>query len=675
MRRHLPFLFMLLCGVPMSKAQSSETLRLMPVPAELRLGSGRMPLDSSFTVRLAGSSTDRLQAGSLRLMRRLADRTGVFFTRESVSASGESVAAGLVVTAGREGRVALGEDESYSLKVTPDGAELTAGTDIGALRGMETLLQLLDADSSGYGFPCVTIADRPRFPWRGLLIDASRHFMPEAVILRNLDGMAAVKLNVLHWHLTDDQGFRVESRSCPRLHEMGSDGLYYTQDQIRRVVAYAADRGIRVVPEFDMPGHATSWFVGVPELTNRPGPFAIERRWGVWSSAMDPTRKSTYRFLKRFFREMTGLFPDAYLHIGGDEVEGRQWTEDPDVRRYMAKHGLADAPALQTDFNLKIQKILASLDRKMVGWDEILTPGLASGAVIQSWRGRDALVEAARRGMGAILSNGFYIDLVQPASFHYRNDPLTPEMGLSEAEADRVLGGEATMWAELVTPETVDSRIWPRTAAIAERLWSPASVANPDDMMRRLSAVSRRLEESGLTHLKNRGALLRNLADGTDTGPLETLVSAVEPVKNYRRHSMRPFTTFSPLTRIADAAVPDAAGAFAFNRSVDRWLSGTESDSAAEGIRRDLIRWKDNHAALLPVIRRSPILAEIETLSGDLSAASDIGLQALAFRESGRTPDEEWTRSARTILERAAEPRAEVELAVLEGIRKLAFPR
>jgi hexosaminidase len=647
----------------------------MPVPAEIRMKPGRFSLDTSFTVTLEGAATDRLSGASRRLVRRLADRTGLFLSVEIVSASRSVHRPGLVVSAEREGRIVLGEDEGYSLDVSEAGIRLSAATDIGCLRGMETILQILDADptGSGYGFPCLTIRDKPRFPWRGLLMDVSRHFMPVDVILRNLDGMAAVKLNVLHWHLTDDQGFRVESRTCPKLHGLGSDGLFYSQEEIRRIVAYAADRGIRVVPEFDMPGHATSWLVGYPELANRPGPFRIERRWGIWSAAMDPTRKSTYRFLERFLSEMAGLFPDEYLHIGGDEVEGKPWMEDAAIRAYMKKHGLADAAALQAHFTLRVQKILASRGRKMIGWDEILTPGLASGAVIQSWRGREALVEAARRGMGAILSNGYYIDLVLPASVHYLNDPLTPDMNLSETEAANVLGGEATMWAELVTPETVDSRIWPRTAAIAERLWSPAGVRDTDDLYRRLPIVSRRLEESGLTHLRNRGVLLRRLADGPDTMPLEVLLSAVEPVKGYKRHSMRPFTTSSPLTRIADAAVPDAEAGRRFNGLVEAWFSAGKPDSAAAGLRRELIRWRENHAAMAVLIRRSPVLAEIESLSADLSEAAEIGLQALDFRVSGISPEPGWMDRNRVRLEKMAEPRAEVELTILNGIQKLVF--
>jgi hexosaminidase len=198
----------------------------------------------------------------------------------------------------------------------------------------------------------VSIQDRPRFRWRGLLIDSARHFQPLDVIRRNLDAMAAVKLNVLHWHLSDNQGFRIESKRYPKLHGLGSDGHYYTQDEVRGVIAYAQARGIRVVPEFDMPGHGTSWLVGHPELGSAPGPYAIERKPGVMDPTLDPTREEVYRFLDRFLGEMAALFPDAYLHIGGDENEGKHWAANPRIQAFMQRaHGLQDKHALQAYFN------------------------------------------------------------------------------------------------------------------------------------------------------------------------------------------------------------------------------------------------------------------------------------------------------------------------------------
>jgi hexosaminidase len=211
----------------------------------------------------------------------------------------------------------LGEDESYTLEVTSSGAQLNAPTTLGVMRGLQTFLQLVEITPQGFAVPAVVIQDKPRFAWRGLMIDVGRHFMPMEVIKRNLDGMAAVKMNVFHWHLSDNQGFRVESKRFPKLQEMGSDGLYYTQEQVRDVISYAHDRGIRVIPEFDMPGHSTAWFVGYPDLASAPGPYTIERKWGVFDPAMDPTRESTYKFLDAYWRDGEGVSGPVFSHRWG----------------------------------------------------------------------------------------------------------------------------------------------------------------------------------------------------------------------------------------------------------------------------------------------------------------------------------------------------------------------
>ena len=348
----------------------------------------------------------------------------------------------------------------------------------------------------GFFVPGVEIQDKPRFKWRGLLIDVGRHFEPVEVIKRQLDGMAAVKLNVLHFHLSEDQGFRVESLKYPKLHELGSDGDYYTQAQLRDIVEYARQRGIRVVPEFDMPGHVTSWVVGYPELASAPGPYTIARGFGVFDPAFDPTRESTYKFIDGFIGEMVKIFPDPYWHIGGDENNGKQWAANPKIQAFMKEKQIKDAHGLQTYFNQRLLAILKKHGKRMMGWDEIFQPGLPKEAVIHSWRGQKALFDAAKAGYDGVLSAGYYIDLLETAARHYAVDPLPANSGLTDAEAAHVLGGEATMWGEWVGPETIDSRMWPRAAAIAERFWSPREVNDVDDMYRRLEKISVELEES-----------------------------------------------------------------------------------------------------------------------------------------------------------------------------------
>jgi hexosaminidase len=675
MKAHRIVILLLLSSfIPKAAAQTPTPAarhNLMPVPASVRFNAGRLAVDKTFTVAANGHVDERLRAGVERALRRLEGRTVLELAR---GLSADTTGAKLLIEARGPGKSvpAVDEDESYTLEVNERQAVLRAATVVGVLRGLETFLQLLEGDREGFYVPAVTIEDRPRFRWRGLLIDIGRHFEPMDVLKRNLDAMAAVKLNVFHWHLTEDQGFRIESKKFPKLHQLGSDGLFYTQDEAREVIAYAAARGIRVVPEFDMPGHATSWVVGHPELASAPGPFTIERNPGIFEPTLDPTREEVYKLLDGFLGEMAALFPDAYMHIGGDENTGKQWDNNPKIQAFMKEKGLKNNHALQTYFNQRLLKILQKHGKRMMGWDEIFQPDLPKDVVIHSWRGTKALAEAARLGYDGVLSNGYYIDLVFPASAHYLNDPLPEGSGLSEAEAAHVLGGEATMWGEWATPETIDSRIWPRAAAVAERLWSPREVRDVDDMYRRLRVVSVRLEELGLTHERNQAMLLRRLAGGLDTRALETLASVVEPVKEYRRYQQRPQTMLSPLTGLVDAARPDAAGARDFSRRVDLLLSDAPRFALhVSTLRETLVAWRDAGPALEVLIDRSPALAETRPLARDLSSAGTIGLEALTYLAGGVVPPAEWRDSRLAALAEVEKPKAALEFPFVTALREL----
>jgi hexosaminidase len=643
----------------------------MPVPAELAFHDGSLPIDSSFTVALSGSSDPRLDRAAARLIERLSKQTGIRFLA-GVGGIPADAALEIHVEGSAGAILQVVEDESYELVVTRDKARLTAATPYGALRGIETFLQLVETDGGEAVVRSATIRDAPRFPWRGLLIDVSRHWMPVEVIKRNLDAMAAVKLNVLHWHLSEDQGFRVESKRFPRLHELGSDGLYYTQDQVRDVVAYAADRGIRVVPEFDMPAHTTSWFVGHPELASAPGPYQIERHFGVFHPTMDPTKEEVYQLLDGFIGEIAPLFPDPFWHIGGDEVTGRQWDRSRRIQDFMRRNDLADNHELQAYFNRRLYDILAKHGKRMVGWEEIRAPGFPQDIVVQSWRGEESLAEAVSLGYDVILSRGYYLDLIQPAGLHYSVDPLgTAAASLSPEQRARVLGGEACMWAEFVTAENVDSRIWPRGAAIAERFWSPETVTDVADMYRRLEAVSVWLETVGVTHRSSYPIMLQRLTGDAPIEPLKVLADVVEPIKEYRRHQNRDYTSATPLTRLVDAARPESDAARHFNRAVEQFLTDSTRVARRDEIRRWLATWRDHRDQLLPIIEQSPDLAETEPISRMLAELGTIGLKALAEIE-GTLGAAAGDRTERLeALERASQAVAEVELMVVEGVRRL----
>lgn len=644
---------------------------LMPVPAEVRFQPRRLKIDAGFAVAVDGFSDARLQAAIFRATRRLEGRTGFEISR---AAANDKQNVALLIQCKEAGSAipSVKEDESYALEVTDKQAVLKAKTVVGIIRGLETFLQLLEGDRAGYFIPAVSIQDKPRFPWRGLLIDVGRHYEPMEVLKRNLDGMAAVKLNVLHWHLTEDQGFRIESKRYPRLHQMGSDGLYYTQEQVREIVAYARERGIRVMPEFDMPGHATSWLVGHPELGSAPGPYQIERRAGIFEPAFDPTRDELYKFLEGFFTEIAALFPDDYIHIGGDENEGKQWSKNPQIQAFMQKKGIKDNHALQAYFNQRISKIIQKLGKKMIGWDEILHPDLPQTTAIHSWRGVKSLADAARKGYDGILSSGYYIDLSQPTWKHYQADPIPADSTLTEAEKAHILGGEATMWSEWVNSDSIDSRIWPRTAAIAERLWSPREVSDVDDMYRRLSIISLQLEELGLTHEKNVEMMLRRLAASKEIAPLKTLVSIIEPVKDYRRNRERKATLLTPLTRLVDAARPDSESGRRFTTLVDGLLADAPMfQRRQETIKAMLTEWRDVRPALEVMIDRSPILREAEQLPRDLAEIGAAGLEALAYLNADTAPPDGWREARLAMLEQAAKPKAEVEFVIISAVRKL----
>jgi hexosaminidase len=666
-------LFMLIpATLPVAYGQSvQQKHNLMPVPESIQFRAGRLKVDPSFRAAATGYTDARLEAAIHRTSRRLEGRTGFEFSRSTDPGTRT-----LAIECKGPGKAvpSFEEDESYSLEVSDNQAALKAATVIGAMRGLETFLQLLEGDREGYFIRAVSIQDKPRFRWRGLLIDVGRHFEPVDVMKRNLDGMAAVKLNVLHWHLTEDQGFRVESKRYPKLHQMGSDGLFYTQDQIRDVIAYARERGIRVMPEFDMPGHSTSWLVGHPELGSAPGPYKIERKNGIFDPALDPTREETYKFLEGFLGEMAALFPDDYIHIGGDENEGHHWSKNEEIKAFMRAKSIKDNHALQAYFNQRVSKILSRLGKKMIGWEEILHPDLPKDTVVHSWRGPASLAEAARKGYNGILSAGFYIDLMFPTWQHYRVDPVPSDSALTKEELARILGGEATMWGEWVNSETIDSRIWPRTAAIAERLWSPPGVTNTDDMYRRLDTLSLQLEELGLTHIRNVDVLLRRLARTKEIGPLRTLVSVVEPVKEYRRTQARPATMLTPLTRLIDAARPDSEEGRRFAMLVDGLLSdGPQLAKNRDRIDAVLREWRDVRPSLDVMIDKSPILREAEHLPHVLAEIGTAGLEALSYIGADATPPDGWRVAKMTMLDEAAKPKAEVEFAIIAPVRKLVI--
>jgi hexosaminidase len=371
---------------------------------------------------------------------------------------------------------------------------------------------------------------------------------------------------------------------------------------------------------------------------------------------------------------MANLFSDQYFHIGGDEVNGKEWDANSSIQTFMRAHGLTTNQDLQAYFNTRVQKIVSKHGKIMVGWDEILRPDLPKDMVVQSWRGQDSLAAAARQGYRGILSYGYYLDLMWPASRHYAVDPMGDgTANLTPEEKQRILGGEACMWSEYVSPENIDSRIWPRAAAIAERLWSPQDATDVSSMYERLENVSRWLDWLGLTHNSSYRTMLRRIAGSNDIPALRTFIDVVEPVKDYTREEIATVeaTSLSPLNRVIDAALPESDTARHFADLVDALAAGRADSTAKQEVRTLLIRWRDNQATLQALGTQSFLLQEIVPLSQDLSTVAATGLQALDYLDHGERAPDAWAIQQFALLEQAQKPRAQLLLMIVPSVQKL----
>ncbi|MFB9076402.1 beta-N-acetylhexosaminidase [Flavobacterium procerum] len=687
----MKYLFvLLLAGVTVGAQVKKEQLNLMPWPQSVVLNDGNFTLTKNFKVNITGNPNSRIFGGVTRFLRRLDNRTGIFFEQGFIAKLNEVPNAELQINCTKAGKIGLYEDESYHLDIKSNKITINASSDLGALHGLETLLQILQNNSTSFYFPVSQISDFPRFTWRGLMIDASRHFQPVDVIKRNLDGLAAMKMNVFHWHLVDDQGWRIEMKKHKKLIELASDGLYYTQEEIKNIVKYAEERGILIVPEIDVPGHGSAILTAYPEIGSKVitltggtseknskgtaiASYGIERNAGIFTPTLDPSNPKTYLLLSEIFDEVCPLFPGAYFHIGGDENEGKDWDGNPKIQEFKKKHNLKTNHELQTYFTMQLVPMLKKHGKQLMGWEEILTKDLSKEAIIHSWRGPNegvvagkSLVDAVKKGYKTVLSNGFYIDLMYPIASHYLNDPMPKGANLSTEEKAMILGGEATMWTELVTPLTIDSRLWPRTAAIAERLWSAEEVTDIASMRRRLETVSFRLEELGLTHIRNKAVILRNISNNQDIKVLEEFSNVCEPLKGYTRNKDgTEYQMYSPLTLFADACTPDAKDALAFDVVVTQYLANKSAANKAK-VTSFFNKWITVYKDLTALGANAPLVEPILPLSKKLNDASQELLLVLDNKSTLKSED------LKKLIEQCnTKDHADVELSVYESLKKL----
>ncbi|MFC4701952.1 family 20 glycosylhydrolase [Glaciecola siphonariae] len=827
---------------------------LMPCPFEVRLQPGEHKITLPISIYVNGMSEprkedalnhfdDALQGINLPALKRVDDEAVAHIVLKVVENGTNAPSLAIPehlketeYTAPEVNRFVhpyLGMDESYSLNLSAMNAQasdtemsgnkkvlIQANTDFGAMHGLRSLMQLLfSANEGSYAgqyasqhagqyagqkeqsaapkslkLPLINIVDKPEFAWRGLLIDSVRHFIPLDDIKRQLRGMAAAKLNVFHWHLNDDQGWRIESKRYPKLHQLASDNLYYSQEEIKELVQYASLLGIRVVPEFDIPGHASAIAVAYPELMADKKQSEMQRHWGVFEPVLDVSDDRVYSFVDAIVKEFSRLFPDAYLHIGGDEVNPTQWLNNPNIRQLMLDYKLHSSEDIHHYFNVKVQNILAKYQRKLVGWDEIYHPDLPQDIVIQSWRGLDSITEFTQKGYQGVLSTGFYIDQPQYSAYHYRNAPIrdlyshdvskcmdigekissrawaleierlkgspvtgvlrlepftqdnTPvkvcgymqlnersfrqvdirsltqqekrssalsgvlkfsvdswmgplniEMNVGETasllQAHRlfignafymlnaqelvleempdiklpaaltddkrryVLGGEATLWSELVTHENIDIRTWPRLFVIAERLWSPPTLTDSDNMYERLFVIDQYARDVvGLQHYQQQTKGFSKLLGAThpalDTtfgsksktqtnsvndidrnepyrGKTSSLIASLrqlaplfEPAHYYTRHHIKyrqnKYHQLAPLDDFVDYLGPESLTLIELTQALQ--AQETSKSSVIEAISKQLALWQQSILNLQDIDTNTPELARFKVLLNEASA-------------------------------------------------------
>jgi hexosaminidase len=421
-----------------------------------------------------------------------------------------------------------------------------------------------------------------------------------------------------------------------------------------------------------MPGHSKSWFVGYPELASAPGPYTIRREFGIEDAAMDPTRESTYTFLDSFIGEMAQIFPDPYMHIGGDESDGVQWKASPKIQEFMRAHNLKDAAALQAYFNQRLIKILEKHGKRMVGWDEILNPSLPKNVAIQSWRGAKSLSDAAKLGYQGILSQPYYLDGMKSAKEYYLSDPLPSNSVLTPEQRQLILGGEICMWGEQLNERSIDSRIWPRSAAIAERFWSSESINNVDDMYRRLEVESIRLEAIGLTHLSHEGSALRELAGTANIDALRVFSSVLEPVSFSDRYDQQRTSQLTPLNNLVDAVRPDPPSRHDINRLTHQFLRAPASSEEARNLlEKDFQSWIAAAPAIEAQVATKPLLALAEPRARQLPGLATAGVEALNYLSKGAKAPAGWKQRNLALIEAAKKPHALVRFTFMSPLEEL----
>ena len=556
------------CGEESKTIFTENDINIVPKPLEMKLNQGAF----RFT------KDTKLVAAN--------DQTQVFEVLQNkfVSAAGWNL--GVVNTAPSSNFVQLSTDvslpeEAYNLKVTENQVIIYASGHNGFLYGLETIRQLLPVaiesknvvSNMNWDIPNVEIKDSPRFKWRGFMLDVSRHFFDKDYVMETIDQLAFLKMNTLHLHLVDDQGWRIEIKKYPKLTEVGgfrvdqedkpwnarptpelgketTYGGFYTQEDIKEIVAYAESRGITVVPEIEMPAHVMSAIAAYPELSCFQKPIMVPSG-GVWpiTEIYCPGKETTFEFLENVLLEVMELFPSRYIHVGGDEATKTNWEKCPDCKKRIQEEGLENVEELQSYFIRRMERFLSSKGRTLLGWDEILEGGLAPGATVMSWRGVKGGLEASEAGHDVVMTpnSHCYFDYYQgdqdaeplawggnlPLSKVYQFDPVVD--GMSEEQAKHVLGGQANLWTEYVpTKAQAEYMTYPRLAALAEAVWSSKDNRNWDDFSNRVSSLFQRYGIMGVNYAKSAYQVTTETSVNTENGVISIALKSEFPQADIR---------------------------------------------------------------------------------------------------------------------------------------------
>ena len=522
--------FLLICCGVLVAAQSQprveDEISIIPKPVKLVKEKGSFVLGPQTTL-VYDQNDSRLDSTASLLMARLREVTG--YPIDEFSGSPKTGSIVLSVDPKKPGS----RKEGYELSVTTTEVRITGFDEAGVFYGIQTLLQLLPpaimssmtVHGMEWTIPCVTIEDYPRFSWRGMHLDVGRHFFSVSFIKKYLDLMAMYKLNVFHWHLTEDQGWRIEIKRYPRLTQVGAwrkqtmgdelpYGGFYTQDQIREIVAYAKERCIDIVPEIEMPGHARAALAAYPEYSCRQVPLDVGTTWGIEKDVYCAGNDSTYTFIENILTEVFDLFPGKYIHIGGDECPKDRWKECPKCQARIKAEGLKDEQELQSYFIKRIERFINSKGKRIIGWDEILEGGLAPNATVMSWRGTQGGIDAAESGHDVVMTptSNCYFDYSQsltgeldstraflPLDSVYEYEPVPEHLGPDEAT--HILGSQGNVWTEwMPDSKRVEYMVLPRLCALSEMVWTPKALKNYDEFQNRLVPQYQRFGDMGLDY-------------------------------------------------------------------------------------------------------------------------------------------------------------------------------